>query len=143
MQNYITVSAQSRTQATNNGCYPSQNTQRYSPDRREQQLSQLLGNFMLEPERPQQAEPSSVMQFVNTIGAWLDRCGVVARFAQVNDQRHCLCFVFQTDYEYLTDRVVMAMQFLRENLAATLHQRVETGTGLDRGMVMVYVWVDR
>lgn len=98
---------------------------------------------MLEPERPQQAEPSSVMQFVGTIGAGLDRCGVVARFTQVNDQGRSLCFVFQTDYDYLTDRVVMAMQYLRENLAQALHQRVETGTGLDRGLVMVYVWVDK
>lgn len=130
-----------RQQPTNNGCYPSNSG---NPNaRRESQLSNLLGNVVLQPER-KQTEQSSIRTLAQTIESSLEQCQIFCNFVGVSDQGKSLCLNFETDYEDIEDRLLIAVQYLREQLVVEIGNRMsDAGVYIDRGVVRIYVWINK
>lgn len=162
MGNFITVSSQSRAegQAKLDALLGRNNSQqldallggrgnnqmvvnggRQELTTRQTQLSRLYSSFTLPPEEVEEEELTPVQQFTEIIRLALVKFGIDCQFEMYVGHDDQTSFGYKTRITGLDDRQMIALQYVREQIARDLSKGVSVGFDMVGRFVRIIVWV--
>ena len=162
MGNFITVSSQSRAegQAKLDALLGRNNSQqldallggrgnnqmvvnggRQELTTRQTQLSRLYSSFTLPPEEVEEEELTPVQQFTEIIRLALVKFGIDCQFEMYVGHDDQTAFGYKTRITGLDDRQMIALQYVREQIARDLSKGVSVGFDMVGRFVRIIVWV--